>query len=130
LYFEWVAGKIQERGDILNDGFERMGWAANKPQAGMFVWAKLPDPLTKMGSMDFTLQLIQKANVAVAPGVGFGEEGEGYLRMALVENEHRIRQALRQMKRALPEIAEMAKASRIEVDSKTCFGYPDGDCLR
>ena len=74
-----------------------MGWAANKPQAGVFVWAKLPDPLTKMGSMDFTLQLIQKANVAVAPGVGFGEEGEGYLRMALVENEHRIRQALRQI---------------------------------
>ncbi len=111
--------KYQQRRDILYEGLERMGWELNKPRAGMFVWVKLPDHLARMGSMDFTLQLIQKANVAVAPGVGFGEEGEGYLRMALVENEHRIRQALRQMKRALPEIAEMAKASRIEVDSKT-----------
>jgi alanine-synthesizing transaminase len=68
LYFEWVAGKIQERRDILYDRRERMGWAANNPQAGMFVWAKLPDPLTKMGSMAFTHQLIKKAYGAAAPG--------------------------------------------------------------
>jgi alanine-synthesizing transaminase len=77
LYFEWVAGKIQERRDIPNDGFERMGWAANKPQAGMFVWVELPDPWTKVGSMAFTHQLIKKAYGAVAPVEGFGEEGEG-----------------------------------------------------
>ncbi|UCF94303.1 MAG: aminotransferase class I/II-fold pyridoxal phosphate-dependent enzyme [Desulfobacterales bacterium] len=98
--------KYQQRRDILCEGLQRMGWMVSKPSAGMFVWVKLPPPFEQMGSMDFALQLLQKANVAVAPGIGFGEEGEGYLRMALVENEHRIRQALRQMKRTLPEIAE------------------------
>ena len=65
---------------------------------------RLPEPFRQMGSMEFAMQLMDKANVAVAPGIGFGEEGEGWLRLALVEDEHRIRQALRQMKRALPEI--------------------------
>jgi alanine-synthesizing transaminase len=72
-----------------------------KPKAGMFVWVKIPPPYDKVGSMEFAVRMMQEANVAVAPGIGFGEEGEGYLRLALVENEHRIRQALRQMRRAL-----------------------------
>ncbi|MFZ7127294.1 MAG: aminotransferase class I/II-fold pyridoxal phosphate-dependent enzyme [Desulfobacterales bacterium] len=98
--------RYQSRRDILCDGLERLGWPVEVPKAGMFVWVKLPSPFDRMGSMDFALQLMEKANVAVAPGIGFGEEGEGYLRLALVENEHRIRQAIRQIRRALPQIAE------------------------
>ncbi|MGD9333177.1 MAG: aminotransferase class I/II-fold pyridoxal phosphate-dependent enzyme [Desulfobacterales bacterium] len=96
--------KYQMRRDILCEGLERMGWKISRPRAGMFVWAKLPSPFDRMGSMDFALRLMEEGNVAVAPGIGFGEEGEGYLRLALVENEHRLRQALRQMRRALPLI--------------------------
>ena len=98
--------KYQLRRDILCEGLEKMGWAINRPRAGMFVWAKLPAPFDAMGSMQFALRLMEEGNVAVAPGIGFGQEGEGYLRLALVENEHRLRQALRQMRRALPVIAE------------------------
>jgi alanine-synthesizing transaminase len=98
--------KYQLRRDILCEGLEKMGWEINRPRAGMFVWAKLPVPFDAMGSMQFALRLMEEGNVAVAPGIGFGKEGEGYLRLALVENEHRIRQALRQMRRALPVIAE------------------------
>ena len=72
----------------------------------MFAWVRLPEPFDKMGSMEFAMQLMKEANVAVAPGIGFGEEGENYLRLAMVENEHRIRQAIRQMRRALPKIAD------------------------
>jgi alanine-synthesizing transaminase len=67
----------------------------------MFVWTKIPEPAARMGSMEFSLRLMEEANVAVSPGIGFGEEGEGYLRLALVENEHRIRQAIRQMAKFL-----------------------------
>jgi alanine-synthesizing transaminase len=74
----------------------------------MFAWVKLPEQFAKLGSMQFAMQLMQEANVAVAPGIGFGEEGENYLRLAMVENEHRIRQAIRQMRRALPKISEAA----------------------
>jgi alanine-synthesizing transaminase len=95
----------QERRDTMCRGLESMGWPVDVPKAGMFAWVKLPEPFDRMGSMDFAMKLMDKANVAVAPGIGFGEEGEGYLRLALVENEHRIRQALRQMRRALPEMA-------------------------
>ena len=71
----------------------------------MFVWVKIPEPYIKMGSMQFAIEMMNRANVAVAPGVGFSEEVEGYLRLALVENEERLRQALRQMKRALQEMS-------------------------
>jgi len=101
---EEQVAKYQLRRDILCEGLEKMGWEINRPRAGMFVWARLPHPLDAMGSMQFALRLMEEGNVAVAPGIGFGEEGEGYLRLALVENEHRIRQALRQMRRALPAI--------------------------
>jgi alanine-synthesizing transaminase len=94
----------QDRRDVLCDGLEKMGWPAQKPAAGMFVWVKIPPPYEKMGSVPFAVEMMQRAHVAVAPGAGFGQEGEGYLRLALVENEHRIRQALRQMRRALSEI--------------------------
>ncbi len=94
--------KIYEsRRDVLCKGLRRMGWPVEKPRAGMFVWTKIPEPYSQMGSMAFAVKLMEEANVAVAPGIGFGEEGEGYLRLALVENEHRIRQALRQMGKVL-----------------------------
>ena len=104
--------RYQQRRDILCDGLDKMGWAVSKPQAGMFAWVRLPEPFCKMGSMQFAMQLMQEANVAVAPGIGFGEEGENFLRLAMVENEHRIRQALRQMRRALPKISEAAESSK------------------
>lgn len=94
----------QNRRDVLCEGLERIGWAVEKPKAGMFVWVKIPQPFDKMGSMKFAIEMMDRANVAVAPGIGFAEEGEGYLRLALVENEHRIRQALRQMRRAMNDI--------------------------
>ena len=100
----------EERRDVLCRGLENMGWDVDKPGAGMFAWVKIPDPYRQMGSMEFAIQMMDRANVALAPGIGFGEEGEGYLRLALVENEHRIRQALRQMRRALGELdADMGK---------------------
>ena len=101
--------RYRVRRDILCDGLERMGWPVERPRAGMFAWVRMPEPFYSMGSMDFAIELMRRGNVAVAPGIGFGEEGEGYLRLALVENEHRIRQALRQMRRTLPEIADLAR---------------------
>jgi len=96
----------QNRRDVMCECLERMDWPIAKPKAGMFVWAKIPAPFDRMGSLEFSVQMMRRANVALAPGIGFGEEGEGYLRIALVENENRIRQALRQMKRAMKEIEQ------------------------
>jgi alanine-synthesizing transaminase len=100
------AGIYQNRRDVLCEGLERIGWPVTPPKAGMFVWAKIPPPYDRIGSMEFCVRMMDHANVALAPGIGFGEEGEGYVRIALVENEHRIRQALRQMKRAMQTIEE------------------------
>ncbi len=94
----------QSRRDVLCRGLEAMGWPVDPPGAGMFAWLKIPEPYSRLGSMKFAMEMMERGNVSVAPGIGFGQEGEGYLRLALVENEHRIRQALRQMRRALPEI--------------------------
>jgi alanine-synthesizing transaminase len=89
----------EHRRNVLCEGLKRLGWPVDVPKAGMFVWTGIPEPHRQMGSMAFAIKLMDEANVAVAPGIGFGEEGEGYLRLALVENEHRIRQALRQIGR-------------------------------
>lgn len=94
----------QKRRDVLCEGLERMGWEVEKPKAGMFLWVKIPEPYVRMGSIRFAVEMMDRANVAVAPGAGFGEEGDEYLRLALVENENRIRQALKQMKRSLSDI--------------------------
>ncbi|MFO7751461.1 MAG: aminotransferase class I/II-fold pyridoxal phosphate-dependent enzyme, partial [Desulfobacteraceae bacterium] len=96
----------QSRRDTLCSGLERMGWEVKRPGAGMFVWVKIPEPYRKMGSMQFAIEMMNRANVAVAPGVGFSEEGEGYLRLAIVENEERLRQAVRQMRKGLHELDE------------------------
>ncbi|MBU1341334.1 MAG: aminotransferase class I/II-fold pyridoxal phosphate-dependent enzyme [Proteobacteria bacterium] len=99
-----LANVYQTRRDVLCNGLERIGWDIQKPKAGMFVWAKIPEPFNKMGSFKFAVEMMNHANVAVAPGSGFSEEGEGYLRLALVENEERLRQAVRQMKKAMENI--------------------------
>jgi alanine-synthesizing transaminase len=92
----------QNRRDVLCDGLERLGWPIQRPRASMFVWAKIPEPwASEMTSFDFGMLLLKEADVAVAPGAGFGPAGEGYLRLALVENEKRLRQAVRQIGRCL-----------------------------
>jgi alanine-synthesizing transaminase len=92
----------QARRDVLVDGLRRQGWDITAPRAGMFVWAKIPDQwASAMSTMDFAEKLLNEGNVAVSPGSGFGPAGEGFLRLALVENENRLRQAVRQIGRCL-----------------------------
>jgi alanine-synthesizing transaminase len=92
----------QGRRDVLCGGLERLGWPIQRPKATMFVWAKMPEPwASRMSSFDFAMKLTREADVAVSPGGGFGPAGEGYLRLALVENENRLRQAVRQIGRCL-----------------------------
>jgi len=90
-----IAETYRRRRDVLVNGLARIGWAVERPRATMFVWAPIPPALRGMGSLEFAKLLLAEAKVAVSPGVGFGECGEGYVRFALVENEHRIRQAVR-----------------------------------
>ena len=93
-----------ERRDALVDGLSLGGpgcWKIEKPRATMFVWAPLPDPFKEMGSLEFSKRLLKEAKVAVSAGIGFGEWGEGFVRFALVENKHRIRQAVRGIRRFL-----------------------------
>ncbi len=89
------------RRDCLVQSFGRAGWEIPAPEASMFAWAPIPEPFRAMGSMEFSKRLLAEANVAVAPGVGFGEEGEGFVRIALVENDQRLRQAARNIKKFL-----------------------------
>ena len=99
---ERQAAVYQKRRDVLVDGLQRLGWEAERPKASMFVWARYPaEWRAKLGSIDFAMKLLEEAEVAVSPGRGFGDAGEGYLRLALVENEHRLRQAVRQIGRCL-----------------------------
>src|SRR5262249_55571691 len=91
----------KRRRDVLVESFGRAGWDIPPPQASMFAWAPLPEPFKTIGTVDFATLLIEKAELAVSPGIGFGEHGEGFVRIALVENEQRIRQAARNLRRCL-----------------------------
>ncbi len=91
----------QKRRDVMVESFGRAGWDIPSPKASMFAWAPLPPALKEMGSLEFSKQLLTHAKVAVAPGVGYGEDGEGYVRIAMVENEQRIRQAARNIRKFL-----------------------------
>jgi len=91
----------QSRRDVLIDGLHKMGWMAEKPKATMFVWAEIPDAFKAMGSLEFSKQMLKQGGVAVSPGIGFGDYGDEYVRIALIENEHRTRQALRGMRKFL-----------------------------
>jgi alanine-synthesizing transaminase len=91
----------RRRRDVLVESFGRAGWDIPAPTASMFAWAPIPEPFHTLGSVEFSTLLVEKAEVAVSPGIGFGERGEGFVRIALVENEHRIRQAARNIRRFL-----------------------------
>ncbi|MCS7280658.1 MAG: aminotransferase class I/II-fold pyridoxal phosphate-dependent enzyme [Desulfobacterota bacterium] len=96
-----IVEKYRRRRDVLCEGLSRYGWIVEKPKATMFVWAKIPEPFREMGSFEFSKLLLKEAKVATSPGIGFGEYGEGYIRFALVENEHRIRQAVKGIRNLL-----------------------------
>jgi alanine-synthesizing transaminase len=91
----------QARRNALCDGLNRIGWRLERPKGTMFVWAPIPEPYRAMGSLEFSKFLIQEAEVAVSPGVGFGPGGDGHVRFALIENEKRIGQAVRNLRRSL-----------------------------
>ena len=96
----------QERRDRLIEGLNRIGWETPSPKATMFVWAHIPEPFRKMGSVEFSKLLLQEAHVAVSPGLGFGSYGDEYVRFALIENEHRTRQAISSMRRLLSGVSD------------------------
>ena len=94
-----IRDMYQSRRDVLCEGLNALGWPVEKPKATMFVWAKIPERYSEMRSLEFAKKLISDANVAVSPGIGFGQYGDDHVRFALIENEHRTRQALRNIKR-------------------------------
>jgi len=96
----------RRRRDVLVESFGRAGWEVPPPKASMFAWSPIPEPFREMGSVEFSKLLVEKAEVAVSPGTGFGERGEGFVRIALVENEQRIRQAARNIRRFLESAPE------------------------
>jgi alanine-synthesizing transaminase len=100
----------RSRRDVLVDAMGRAGWTIPSPPATMFAWAPIPEAFRTIGSMEFSKRLLLEAKVAVSPGIGFGEYGEGYVRLALVENEHRIRQAARNVRRFLNDVGRNSKA--------------------
>ncbi|MEJ2437692.1 MAG: LL-diaminopimelate aminotransferase [Sulfurovaceae bacterium] len=103
LVDEQIIPKYKERRDVLIDTFGKAGWAMAKPNASMFVWAKIPEKMRHLGSLEFSKLLLTEAKVAVSPGIGFGEYGDEYVRIALIENDNRIRQAARNIKKFLSE---------------------------
>jgi len=96
-----VVATYRRRRDVLVKGLHESGWPVDKPEASMYVWARIPEPFRAQGSVEFTKALLEKAKVCVSPGIGFGAAGDEYVRFALIENEHRIRQGLRGIKSML-----------------------------
>jgi alanine-synthesizing transaminase len=96
-----ISDMYRSRRDVLVDGLNKTGWQIESPKATMFVWAEIPEPFRKTGSLEFSKYLIEEAKVAVSPGIGFGASGDSHVRFALVENEHRIRQAVKGIRQAL-----------------------------
>jgi alanine-synthesizing transaminase len=92
---EEIRKTYEKRRDVMVKGLHDVGWMVENPKASMYIWARIPETYERMGSIEFTKRLLQEAKIAVSPGVGFGEFGDGHVRIALIENEHRLRQALR-----------------------------------
>ena len=110
---EHVAEQVkiyQRRRDLVCSQLHQAGWEFESPRGGMFIWVKIPEPYAQMGSYEFAMELMDKANLVASPGIGFGEEGEGYLRMALVENEQRLRQAMRNLRSLFSVSTPLEKA--------------------
>jgi len=93
-----IAATYQRRRDVLVKGLTEVGWAVDTPKASMYIWARIPEAYRELGSLEFARQLLDKAKVCVSPGIGFGDQGDGHVRFALIENEARIRQAVRGIK--------------------------------
>jgi len=112
-YVESVRQRYRRRRDVLIDGLDRVGWQIPKPKGTMFVWAEIPAQFRHLGSMKFAELLLTEARVSVSPGIGFGEYGDDYVRFALIENEHRTRQAVRGIRKVFGGIAipELKKVS-------------------
>ena len=100
-YVDEIRDMYQSRRDVLIEGLNKAGWKVESPKATMFIWAKIPSTHKHLGSLEFSKQLLSEAQVAVSPGIGFGTYGEGYVRFSLIENEHRSRQAIRNIKKFL-----------------------------
>lgn len=96
-----ICEMYQSRRNVLIEGLNKIGWKVEKPNASMFVWTEIPNEMKKIGSLEFAKLLVKEAKVAVSPGIGFGDAGEGFVRFALIENEERIRQAVRGIKNCL-----------------------------
>jgi alanine-synthesizing transaminase len=94
----------ESRRNALCDGLDRIGWEIQRPRGTMFAWAPIPEPYAELGSIEFAKLVINECDVAVSPGVGFGPSGDGFVRFALIENEQRIGQAVRQLKRGLTKL--------------------------
>ena len=103
---EQIIPRYKKRRDVMIEAFTNAGWPLAKPNASMFIWAKIPEVARDMGSLEFSKQLLLHAGVAVSPGIGFGKYGDEYVRIALIENENRIRQAARNIKKFLKELEE------------------------
>jgi alanine-synthesizing transaminase len=106
-YVEGVRQRYRRRRDVLIDGLDRAGWHIPKPKGTMFVWAEIPEEYRAMGSMKFAELLLTEAKVSVSPGIGFGEYGDDYVRFALIENEHRTRQAVRGIRKVFGGVADL-----------------------
>jgi alanine-synthesizing transaminase len=100
---------------VLVDGLAKAGWAVPRPAATMFCWAPIPEPLRAKGSLAFSKLLLEEADVAVSPGIGFGEYGDGFVRMAVVENKHRLRQAVRSIRLFMQRHGAVDSAPRREL---------------
>jgi alanine-synthesizing transaminase len=100
---EKICAMYQKRRDLLVKGLNRAGWPVTPPQGSMFLWAALPERFRHLGSLEFSKLLMEKALVAVSPGVGFGPMGEGFVRFAFIENDHRLRQAAKSIQKFLAE---------------------------
>ena len=107
---EQIIPRYQKRRDVMLEAFANAGWQMGKPNASMFIWGKIPEVARDMGSMEFAKRLLQEAGVAVSPGIGFGKYGDDYVRIALIENEKRIRQAAKNIKKFLKKLEDEAKA--------------------
>ncbi len=112
-----IRGIYKHRRDVLVDAMGRAGWTIPSPPATMFAWAPVPEPFAAIGSMGFSKILLSEAAVAVSPGVGFGEYGEGYVRLGLVENEHRIRQAARGVKKVMQNADALLNRAKAEAEA-------------
>jgi alanine-synthesizing transaminase len=114
---EEMRGIYRRRRDVLVQSFGRAGWEIPSPSATMFAWAPIPEPFRELGSLEFSKLLLEKSQVAVSPGIGFGEYGEGYVRIALVENQQRILQAARNIKRFMSESSQIVQESQKQAAS-------------